>query len=137
MTLVEFLNARLDEDEAVVKEAIAALERDPDALIDDGLGWYANNADSSGDSIVAVGPRRGAAEVEAKRRIVNDYLACLGTNPGTSVAGHPVATAATLPVLEVAASTVQRGAAIAFERVLRDLALPYAGHPDYDPDWKS
>jgi len=122
MTLTEFLTARLDEDE----------ERAGSGWSHDGDGRWERT--DEGQSILT--PRAVLAEVEAKRRIVNDYLACLGTNPGTSVAGHPVATAATLPVLEVAASTVQRGAAIAFERVLRDLALPYADHPDCDPGWK-
>ena len=121
MTLVEFLNARLDEDEAVVKEAIAALERDPDALIDDGLGWYANNADSSGDSIVAVGPRRAAAEVEAKRRIVALHAPVDG-NWG-----------------EVFCEECERYGDTNKPSpcpTLRLLALPYADHPDCDPGWK-
>jgi len=125
MTLIEFLNARLDEDEAVVKEAIAALERDPDALIDDGLGWYANNADSSGDSIVAVGPRRAAAEVEAKRRIVKTHsVRYFGRDSAVCETCHTYTTdygdeAEDFPCI-----------------TLRLLASVYADHPDYRQEWK-
>lgn len=121
MTLVEFLRARLDEDDAAAREAWAPNWPDP-------LTWFSEeetvgrvdehwDIDSFGSAglkadarhIARHDPARVLAEVDAKRRIVA-FLDPKDAPPG-------------------------EGAFIA-DKVLRLLALPYAGRSDYDPEWR-
>jgi hypothetical protein len=143
MILTEFLAARLDED---AKIAIVAAAQNPGSAADK---WSAEKVDRRDeDSIVRKhwailpervkgvvlaevpldilprvvthlarhDPARVLAEVEAKRRILDlagEWQAAAG--PGADFA---------------------RQAAVVLDRTLRLLALPYADHPDYDPEWR-
>ena len=119
MTLLEFLDARLTEDELT---ALAAIEGSPvwrSSLsfrdVKDEDGHFVIAADRHHPSVEQAahiarhGPARILAEVEARRLVVADYLR-----------------------LEAAGNLLERGV---IEDVLRHLALVYADHPDYNPSW--
>lgn len=141
MTLADFLTARLDEDEASAKAAwgpswvlgvertgeprhwrgvaahLVALPGDPfDAM---GIGDTVARSERPQESehIARWDPARVLAELDAKRQIVE---ACAG--PADR---H----------LDVAVAVGDQGPLLA-ERILRTLALPYAGHPDYRDEWR-
>jgi hypothetical protein len=116
MTIAKFLLARIAEDEAVALAARAVLDGDGQDSGDD-TAWYANLAESSGDSIVAVPPLRALAECEAKRRIVES------ARDAEEAGEHALQTAE------------EYARAQALEDVCELLALPYASHPDYDQAW--
>ncbi|MDQ0758682.1 DUF6221 family protein [Streptomyces canus] len=113
--LVEFLRARLDEDEATALEAPKGpwhignaidptepcdLRTFPDVrMVADGLNWLV------AEHIARHNPARILVEVEAKRRIVDDAW------------GGP-------------------DHQDMWEHHIRLLALPYASHPDYREEWK-
>jgi hypothetical protein len=122
MTLVEFLNARLDEDESIARRA----EESPGDYRGHPSGtaplWTVSDASAFGRQLGARGsveatPGRVLAEVEAKRRIVKEYQDVL------SVAPNPT------PSTEVC------GYAAALEGTMAMLTLPYVDHPDYD-SWR-
>lgn len=123
MTLVEFLRARLDEDERLALLAAGPIgdhwqadgamvfaKHPTDAIVD-----YAGQA---AGHIARHDPARVLAEVEAKRRIVDLHAReheCVGSDGGRTAndAGEwPCQT-------------------------LRLHGLPYADHPDYDESWRS
>jgi hypothetical protein len=93
MTITEFLTARLDEDEAAARENVEYEDN-----VWETAGWLP--------------PSRVLAEVEAKRRIVEEADRYS-------------------PELEYGDNGEW-----AFEVTLRLLALPYADHPDYDEAWR-
>lgn len=106
--LAGFLLARIDEESALA----SAAEEDAQRLgpITDDLP-----ADPGDHRILHMflwSPARIRAHGEARRRIVEDYLAQLD--------GHRSGWDARAPR----------------DLSLRALALPYADHPDYRPDWK-
>lgn len=105
MELTEFLLARIAEDEAVARAAIAERQRvRPD--------WPADTDVSAGDwpAVAMVGGERWLAECEAKRRIV----------------------ARSAPLADMQVRRQTRNLAC---DTLRALALPYRDHPDFDPAW--
>ena len=119
MDIVEFLRARLDEDEAMARdayydgqrwvpeeEAVVAADRDLDPLL---------FLDRKRDAQHAAhwSPERVLREVEAKRRIVDEIAQCHDYDPKIEMWGM-----ARLPA-----------------RTLLALASTYADHPDYDPEW--
>jgi len=119
MTLTEFLNARLDEDEAVARdayydgqrwsteeEAVVSMDQDLDPVL---------FMDRKRDATHAArwSPARVLAEVEAKRRLVERHEFALSAR----VDARP-------------------GVAEVLSGVVRLLALPYADHPDYDEAWR-
>lgn len=145
MDIVEFLLARLDDDEAVARaaggdewvptpvngddgpwEVHSAIRppagRDPREIV-----WYQTYEGGGTDEVGAThiarhDPARVLREVEAKRRIVDHYAelraevtACLGRGDEDAA---PVVTEA------------------AFAEAVGVLALPDADHPDYQPEWK-
>ena len=73
------------------------------------LAW----ASEVGRPVLEVDPSRMVAECEAKRRVVAQFI--------EGVANYDIG-----PQGEVARLTF----------VLRALALPYADHPDYQPEWR-
>ncbi|MEU9310841.1 DUF6221 family protein [Streptomyces sp. NPDC048256] len=129
MELVDFLRARLDEDEAAARGLLddkrpGRAERwkfcDDGAIRDTGRGrslrvkfTWAPEA----DHIARHDPARVLAEVDAKRRLLaihRPYVdesdqACLGCAGGIMFSSCPV---------------------------VRLLALPYADHPDHREDWR-
>lgn len=120
VTLTDFLLARITEDEevakAVAEEIRAELARDiylpgqgPDP---DDRGMY-RASDGNDSPAVVVGPARVLAECAAKRRIV-DAQWDADPNDGDWSSGYLSAN----------------------DQAVRALALPYAGHPDYDDAWR-
>lgn len=143
--LIAFLRARLDDDERIAQQARGAEWHDgcPQAIEHDECGcWIVENRPATGRVIVVGGesggvleaadaqhmiqqdPKRVLADVAAKREIIEahpsgrdhhegqDY--CLECGPswnGNQPRGYPCTT-------------------------IRLLALPYAGHPDYQESWK-
>jgi hypothetical protein len=147
MTLVEFLRARLDEDERVA-QAANVKQGDPDWWVsevkmtggrnftvrsrrdnrpiarverldgDDGEPGAILDGAAAAAHIARHDPARVLAEVEAKRRIVE--VAMEQWRPGDLFNGS------------------QGASDIDCEPpwILRVLALPYADHPDYDTAWR-
>lgn len=127
LTLADFLRARLDEDEAVAREATPGPWRVdnpgfPEAIVDpageaivSGSRWggeapvFASGEDAK--HIARHDPARVLADVEAKRRIVDLHPNMLGWCQGCASEAYPC-------------------------RTLTLLALPYADHPDYRQEWK-
>jgi hypothetical protein len=109
MKLTEFLNARLDEDEAVAQRAHASTP---------GRGLF------NGPGLDPVIPRdRLLAEVEAKRRIMRLAYEATGLDMDKD--------------LDRAVEAREKsGIAFVGERMLMALAAPYADHPDYDEEWR-
>ena len=119
MTLVEFLQARLAEDELT---ALAAIDGSPHGHsshlyrdVKDDDGHYVVQADSRLPSVEQAAhiarhsPARALAEVEAKRAVIADYLR-----------------------LDAAGDVLARGV---IEDVLRAIVAAYARHPDYSATW--
>ena len=120
--LVEFLRARLDEDEALAREAPAGpwhignavdptqpchVHTFPGArMVADGLNWLV------AEHIARQNPARALAEVSAKRRIVDLY-----EMTSTSAELDP-------------------DAWLVMKETVAHLATPYADHPDYREEWK-
>ncbi len=119
MTVVEFLEARLTEDELT---AHAAIEGSPDWQahydyrdVKDADGHYVVLADSryptaeQAAHIARHSPARVLAECEIKRSLIAEFLRhdALGDVAGRSV----------------------------LEDTLRAISSAYSGHPDYDPAW--
>jgi hypothetical protein len=123
MTLDEFLLARIAEDKRVAMDAAGAdgrVEWSTDVVGDGPAG------PRSALHVVRHDPARVLAECSAKRRII---LACRDARPETGFVGtHPRGMADFPPTAhgqhQLAALT------LAF------LALPYAGHPHYRPEWR-
>ncbi len=142
MTLTEFLLARIAEDEALARDAT----RGPWELVDRGhsikivgdeppynslakwdqndlprgLHWLSDAPDLV--HIVRHDPARVLAECDAKRRIVE----------------HLAETAAKCPPDDWPDEGGMELAPLADQSryLLRLLALPYADHPDYQPEWR-
>ncbi len=122
-TLVEFLLARIAEDEEAAKAAIEL--REP--YTRGGFTWYYNWAIHTehvsggwGTGFVdgAPTPDRVMAECQAKRRII-EYCE-YSIDPDDDACYAP----------ETYGMMAATG-----EGVLERLALPYADHPDYRPEW--
>lgn len=123
MELVDFLRARLDEDETVAREAGGESWPMPERVGYENLESVSGEVVMYGDSwrddmgphIARHDPARVLADVEAKRRIVDRYAKiAAGNGETTELAFH------------------EQGL---FEAVLY-LASAYAYHPDYSEEWK-
>lgn len=123
MTLTEFLHARFDEDEErarfVQREQEGRAWPDPEPWR---LSWHDEY------DLLCIEPSRALAEVDAKRQQIEQVLnyEALGDGEcGCCHEGEQIG-AGLCPMInpdEIPA--------------LRLLALPYAGHPDYDESWRS
>lgn len=125
MTLVEFLRARLDDDEAVARDASSGEWRREgiNSVVDaDGrLVIYGDGPAPTTDQaehIARHDPARVLAEVETKRLIVEEYRQA----EELALRDH-----------NEAGLNAWAGA---LERVVLLLALPYAHHPDYNSEWR-
>ena len=121
ITILEFLRARLDEDEQDAQAAAKVrFDQAKDAPSERAEVLAVQPPGSKVEAHVARwNPTRVLAEVEAKRQIVelcHSYIEAGMIQPGTT----PDDDAAGAELGEV---------------VLRALALPYADHPDYNPAW--
>jgi hypothetical protein len=122
MNLDEFLLARIAEDKRVAMDAAG----------DDGQGRWSPDVVGDGpagpasvEHVVRHDPARVLAECSAKRRIV---LACREARPETKFLGTRPPGMADFPI---AAHGQHQLAAV----TLALLALPYADHPHYRPEW--
>lgn len=114
--LIAFLISRLDEDEEVARET-----HRNEQFVYGTDRWFA----SHGNAITSMAPHRAVAEVEFKRLLLDEHSITNDSVCGTCVTGrwgyptHGGADPQPYPC-----------------RTLRLLALPYAGHRDYLPEWK-
>lgn len=122
MTLVEFLLARLADDEATARAAICQCGG-PACTPE--LGWMRRSEamhrlDSANvaDHVLAWSPARVLAECAAKRAIIE---------------GHPTWTAKSQPAGQI--DDEDWGAWDEWQGTLRLLAAVYSGHPDYEQEW--
>ena len=106
--LEEFLLARIAEDKRIATEAVGAS--------DDGVSRYAKRFD----------PARTLSECKAKRRLI---LACREARPDLHFLGRRTGGAANFPL---SPRDPHQLAALS----LALLALPYADHHDYRPEWR-
>jgi hypothetical protein len=143
LDIAAFLRARLDEREAKAQAAILRPdsyrpEGEPpgrwDAYIEGGDdGWafegYGHVGGIVGDQEVAVhiadnDPAFVLADVKAKRQILDEHAKAL-TRPPLSIS------------VCNECGDFREGVAVYWPcKTLRLLALPHAGHPDYDESWK-
>ncbi|MDX2565245.1 DUF6221 family protein [Streptomyces sp. TX20-6-3] len=146
MELAKFVAARLDEDEQVAKRA--GMKRR-----DDETWTYSADAGSEvraaslgvtgrivpvfGDHIARHDPARVLAEVDAKRRILASYTSALAQK---DLLRSQMRQVIDTDHDEFARLHKQETELFEMGRKLRPvvaaLALPYAGHPDYDEAWR-
>lgn len=120
--LASYLLARLDEDEQVARQA--------EAVIPDGEGWYRVTQLTVADPewaqryghayahIARWDPARVLAEVEAKRRIVEQHE-------------HAIRSSREYP------NAVNIASWMAWQEAVRALAQPYADRSDFRDSWRS
>lgn len=127
MTIIEFLLARIAEDEAKIAAMTGEARRVKEAPIfrDHPARWL--------DSVdIFVSPARWTAECAAKRKIVERY-----------VDEHERVLSYRNPRWEDGMTDddrierrLQEARNATAEALVRALAAVYAGHPDYDPEWR-
>lgn len=116
--LIEFLLARLDEDEAVARKSHEWWDSDLTA------GYFEWPSSESHNHVLRHDPARVLVEVAAKRRIV--LLGGKSDADAVEGGGGPYDVVDWRYGIHAAAHQV----------VLRLLALPYANHPDYREEWR-
>jgi hypothetical protein len=120
--LDEFVLARIAEDKRLAADAAAASGRECWTAGDVGLdGWR-----GTAEHIARYDPARIMAECAAKRRAV---LACREARPDLAFLGARPPGMADFPMTP---RDQHQFAAL----TLALLALPYADHPDYRPEWR-
>lgn len=114
MDVIEFLRARLDEDEKIAQATDG----------DEEVEWFAEQAGDRHHNLPEVGkhigrwlPTRVLAEVAAKRAVITDHADALQQRRDRP--GDVATTGWILGTL----------------RAIYLLAQPYSSHPDFDPDW--
>lgn len=110
--LVEFLRARLDEDERAAKDA-------PQSAWSDEYGEFRSRGGELFGHVLRHDPARVLREVHAKRKLLGSHYNYDGLCPRC---------------FDFSNKPVQREAWPC--EVVRLLALPYADHPDYHEEWK-
>jgi hypothetical protein len=151
VTLVEFLRARLDEDEQVARAAFSKMYPRSAEWSASGMQVRTNDplggAERPGTLVVQHSwpneiehiarhdPARVLAEVAAKRQIIDAYLEERSRRDiYQSADARAAEDAGVVPgqaIQRRASAALCRGLEIAVER----LALPYADHADYRPEW--
>lgn len=106
MTLVEFLTARLADDEAIAQRAVRWNE---------GCRDWATDGEPDWEHIALHDPARVLREVESKRQIIASYV---GLDAQAKYPDH------------------EGGMADGLYFAIACLALPYSDHPEYDETWK-
>ncbi|MEU4256293.1 DUF6221 family protein [Streptomyces fradiae] len=124
--LIEFLRARYDEDERVARHAVDGPWEDPlGGPIRGGYEMRFVIAQQvqrwNSTHIVRHDPQRVLAEVDAKRRILDEFV--------TSLTGKDKEFDETFGLTDWEFESTA-------DPLLRLLALPYADHPDYRDDWR-
>ncbi|PFG44114.1 hypothetical protein ATJ88_2832 [Isoptericola jiangsuensis] len=116
MSITEFLERRLDEDEKVAGAA---------DLVSSGLETppFSSRYDELTDHILRWRPSRVLAEIRARRHMLELAYEATGLDMDRD--------------LDRALGSRERsGVAYVGDRMLRSLAMPYADHPDYDEAWR-
>jgi hypothetical protein len=133
--IMEFYAARLDEDEAAAKAGTRRIGMpwriDPEpwaygtGIIDDIGGVGVASGSYAAEHMVRHNPARVLREVEARRKILNDYECQSGFSlpEGVHDGRDPD---------ERECDQVLKDA---LEIIVADLAAVYSDHPDYDPAW--
>jgi hypothetical protein len=114
MDLTEFVNARLNEDEAAAKALALSLERQSM-----GGAWSSNGPPVTGNSVTintAWLPDRVLREITAKRAILAEYDRL---NAAYEAFRHGA----------------NQAAMLAAQTAVEHLAAIWSDHPDYDPAW--
>lgn len=132
MTLTEFLEARIADDEEAVASTLEVSGRPAVP----GYEWTTQYDSRYGrfDPEIVMPTGRALAECEAKRRIVErcrPLVAVVWRESDRLLASAFDETH--MPTLAHSAPIWPNGHA---EATLRDLALPYSDHPDYDEAWR-
>jgi len=149
MTLVEFLRARLDEDERAALNAPPGpwhYDRKRFTVTCDGYpvaSWRHEGKltdgspllDRTGEYMERFDPARVLAEVDAKRRILDDYSRTIRIRDEAAARIKDAGPANADPEDLDTWDRAQREASI-LEGPVKALALPYAAHPEYDPAWR-
>jgi hypothetical protein len=131
MDLIEFLQARFDEDAELARQArdvggAPAWDPAADVLLTSGLANRRRLADRGvPDALKGAveahmarhDPARVLREVDAKRAVVQGYERALENRRA-----HP-------------GDLASAGALLALHGAVKHLALPFADHPDYRPEW--
>ena len=131
MTVVEFLLARIAEDEAMYRDVAGCYVGEAWAP----FGWGHE---------IDLNAERGLAECEAKRRIIEWHQAwpiLVDAPAGFDAYAEGLQSATLRMTRHIAWMTEQEyrdrfGSEPPTGPVLRLLALPYAGHPDYRQEWR-
>ena len=115
MTLDEFLLARITEEDADVRVEVEVHRE---------AGFTDEQIDGHG-YVGDWGPARVLAECDARRQLIHEWQTfgnVAQVTPRDERGLH----------VQLSAVGITQG----LERALRHMALPYADHPDYQPDWK-
>ena len=120
MEITEFLMARIAEDEEIARRNSGDRGLGDDGSFPDYRTYSDSDTDAADDFIAHFAPRRVLVECEAKRRIV-----ALVRGPLEAVAWTAIG----------CSETTDPGDTQVGDKMLCALALPYADHTDYDPDW--
>jgi hypothetical protein len=123
MELVDFLLARIAEDEADARRELS-----------DGYGDRTDCGWTSVRVLAECEAKRRIVKREARRRRVKDVV--IASSHSSSHAWVSVTTADGGTERLHAGEFEQRFTEPADSDILRDLALPYADHPDYNEEWK-
>jgi len=143
VTIVEFLTARLGEEEAAANAATPGPWKTDDPLMSDFVGsqpgkhyvadcsvgtGYRSGSIQDADHIARHDPARVLREVVAGRRVLERHRVATGDDLG-------VRTGSCYGCGTTGEFSDPRTRKIDDCPELRDLAAPYADHPDYDPAW--
>lgn len=109
--LITFLRARLDEDERLAKECERLGVAEPGGALYEYVQTPFNEHAAARELADHFGPARVLAEVAAKRGIIDRYE-------------------------HYRAHVAEYASVATYAHVLRVLAQPFAGHPDYREEWK-
>lgn len=132
MTLTEFLLDRIDEDKSAVESTLEASSRPTEP----GHEWTAQYDSRYGvfDPEIVMQTGRALAECEAKRRIVERCRPLVAVTYRES--DRLLASAFNETRVPILAHSDPIWPNEDAEATLRDLALPYRDHPDYDEAWR-
>lgn len=157
MTITEFLNARLDEDEAVARASVIDASRWSVFAVDKYFGQVdsddgavASSVDlKDAEHIARHDPARVLAEVEAKRKIIafhEQWPVLVQTEPKIEFSGGDtlVGTIDTYTARmsqQIDWQTTQQyrarfGTEPPTAPMLRALVQVYVGHPDFEEEWR-
>ena|SRR2546423_1019996 len=128
--LIAFLRARLDEDESLAQECELNRVSQPGTELHDWIEdpRWSNGLVPARELADRFSVARVLAEVDAKRRIIDDH-----TSPHTVVNGFCVEEGGPCTHAD---ESLCHWHGVGGCSTVRLLALPYAGHPDYRQKWR-